>query len=106
MNYDPPNFEGRPVDHTVVKMSGAAPLDDLCDIALSIDDCVQMISMFRVVGVHHKVDEKTGKLVRVQTLRPVEMALHPLDESDPNDDGIIRALPQAVMGQIGARDDD
>lgn len=99
---DIPAFEGRPVDHAVVKMSGTAPLDDLCDIPLSIDDCVQMISMFRVIGVDHKVDEKTGQLVRVQILKPVETALHPLDPSDPSDDGIIRAIPQPVMGELGA----
>lgn len=96
MNTFIPDFEGRPVDATAIKVSGASPLDDLEDQVLSIDDCVQMISMFKVVGVHHDVDPKTGKLIRVQTLRPIEMNLHPLDPDNPDDDGIIRALPPAV----------
>lgn len=98
--YEIPNFEGRPVDHTVVKVTGSTPLDDLEDVPLGIDDAVQMISVFRVVGVDHSVDPKTGKLIRVQTLKPVEMQLHPLDPSDPTDDGIIRAIPQPVMGEV------
>jgi len=100
MNDRIPAFEGRPVDHTVIKMAGAAPLDDLEGTTLSIDDCVQMISMFRVTRVDHQVDEKTGMLVRVQTLKPVEMALHPLDPGNPNDDGIIRAIPSPVLGEL------
>lgn len=102
MNHRIPAFEGRPVDHTVVKMSGTTPLDDLEDVTLSIDDCVQMISMFRVVRVDHQVDDKTGKLIRVQTLKPIETALQPLDPNNPDDDGIIRAIPRAVMGEVEA----
>lgn len=105
MNTLIPNFEGRPVDATAIKVSGASPLDDLEDQVLSIDDCVQMISMFKVVGVHHVVDKSTGKLVRVQTLRPIEMSLHPLDPDNPNDDGIIRALPPAVNGHVDEEDE-
>lgn len=104
--HDPiPQFEGRPVDHTMVKVRGAVPLDDLNDVVLGMDDCVQMISTFRVVGVDHTVDEKTGNLVRLQTLKPVEMALHPFDANDPNDEGIIRSLPQAVMGALEGGED-
>lgn len=94
-----PSFEGRPVDGTVVKMSGAAPLDDLNDVVLGVDDMVQMLSMFRCVAVHHKVEEKTGKLIRVHVLRPAEMALQPLDPNNPADDGIIRALPSQFGGK-------
>lgn len=104
MNTHIPHFEGRPVEATAIRVSGASPLDDLEDQVLSIDDCVQMISMFKVVGVHHTVDKSTGKLIRVQTLRPIEMALHPLDPEDPTDDGIIRAMPY-VQGQIASGED-
>lgn len=93
-----PAFEGHPVEGTVVKMSGAAPLDDLDGQVIGVDDVVQMISQFRCVGIHHKVDEATGNLVRVQVLRPIEMALAPIDPSDPNDTGIVRALPRPVKG--------
>ena len=95
-----PHFEGRPVDHTQVKVSGTAPMDDLNDVVLGIDDAVQMVSTFRVIDVAHKVEDKTGNLVRVHVLKPVEMALHPFDNADPHDDGIIRSIPQPVMGEL------
>lgn len=95
-----PAFENHPVEAAIVKMSGAAPLDDLDDTVLGVDDVVQMVSQFRCIGVHHKVDDKTGALVRVQVLRPIEMALMPIDPSDPDDDGIIRAMPRAIEGRV------
>ena len=89
-----PAFEGRPVDSTIVKMSGSVPVAEaLGDVVLGVDDCVQMVSMFRVTGVFHKVDEKSGNLVRVQVLKPVEACLKPIDDTDPNDIGVVRALP-------------
>jgi hypothetical protein len=100
MNYNIPHFEGRPVEATAIRVTGASPLDDLDEQVLSVDDCVQMISMFKCVGVNHQVDKNTGKLVRVQTLRPIEMALQPLDPNDPDDTGIIRAMPTHVQGEI------
>lgn len=85
-----PAFEGHPVEGAIVKVTGKVPLTDLDDTVLGVDDLVQMISHFRCIGVRHEVDEKTGLLVRVQILRPVEMTLKPFDESDPDDDGIKR----------------
>lgn len=94
-----PHFEGRPVDSIVVKMSGQVPLDEaLAEEVLSMDDAVQLVSMFRVVGVRHEVDEKSGQLVRVQILKPVEATLAPIDAGDPNDHGIVRALPYRQNG--------
>jgi hypothetical protein len=87
-----PAFEGRPVNGVQIKVSGSAPLDDIAGLPLGIDDRVQMLSIYTVTGVHHSVDPKTGDLIRVQTLKPVEMHLMPFDENDPADDGIIRAL--------------
>lgn len=88
-----PHFEGRPVDGTIVKMSGTVPLDEALDeVVLGMDDAVQLVSMFRVVKVGHEVDSK-GRLIRVQTLKPVEAALQPIDSTNPADDGIVRALP-------------
>lgn len=100
-----PHFEGRPVDHAQVKVSGTAPMDDLDDVVLSIDDAVQMVSTFRCIDVNFKVDEKTGQLVRIHVLKPVEMALHPFDVNDPSDDGILRAIPRPVMGEIESGED-
>lgn len=101
-----PAFEGRPVDSTLVKVTGAIPLDDLNDTVLGVDDCVQMLSMFKVVAVHHQVDDKTGNLRRIQILKPIEMALQPIDPTDPGDDGIVRALPQAVSRFVSDDDDE
>lgn len=91
-----PAFEGHPVEGTLVKMSGSAPLDDLDGTVIGVDDVVQMISQFRCTGVYHRVDDKSGNLVRVQVLKPIEMALAPIDPNDPNDTGIMRALPRPV----------
>jgi hypothetical protein len=96
-----PAFEGRPVDGVSVRVSGAAPLDDLNQSVLSIDDRVQLVATYTVTGVHHTVDRATGNLLRVQTIKPVEMHLLPFDETDPADDGIIRALPYQVVHAIG-----
>lgn len=95
-----PAFEGHPVEGTIIKMSGAAPLDELDGTVIGVDDVVQMISQFRCIAVHHKVDEKTGNLMRVQVLRPVQFALCPIDPDDPSDDGIIRALPRPMRHEL------
>ena len=89
-----PAFEGHPVDASVVRVSGSAPMDDLTDVILGVDDVVQMITQYRCVGVSHAVDDKTGTLTRVHHIKPIEMTLAPIDPSDPEDDGIIRALPR------------
>lgn len=88
-----PNFEGHPVAGTTIRLQGALQSDDLSDVVVSVDDVVQMISQFKVVGVNHKVDPKTGMIVREQVLKPMEAALCPIDPSNPDDDGVIRALP-------------
>lgn len=88
-----PDFEGHPVAGTTIKLSGSLQSDDLSDVVVSVDDVVQMISQFKVIGVHHRVDPKTGMIVREQILKPIEAALCPIDPSNPHDDGVIRALP-------------
>lgn len=87
-----PNFEGRSVDGLRVKVVGRADLDDL-DEVLSVDDRVLMLAEYRVVGVRHYVDEKNGDLIREASIKPIRMDLHPWDEADPTDKGIVRALP-------------
>lgn len=89
-----PAFEGRVVDAVRVKISGTAPVDEL-DEVLSVDDRVLMLAEYRVVGVRHVVDENTGNLVREHVIKPIRMDLHPWDSNDPNDRGIVRALPGA-----------
>ena len=97
MSHEPiPAFEGRPVDATSVKVVGSAPLEDLHDVVLGVDDRVQLVAVYTVTGVDHVVDPKTGNLVRIQRIKPAEMHLLPFDENDPNDDGVIRALGSGV----------
>lgn len=89
-----PKFEGASVASTAVKVSGTAPINDNgTDLVLSIDDRVRMVGEYRVVGVHFKVDPKTGDTIREQTLKPIELDICPWDPNDPTDDGIVRARP-------------
>jgi len=101
-----PAFEGHPVDGTVIKFASGMDSDDLSDIVVSVDDVVQLISQFKVIGVNHKVDPKTGAIVREQVLKAVEVALCPIDPSNPEDDGILRALPHPshIRGEVESRD--
>lgn len=95
MNDPIPHFEGHPVDATTLKISGLVDGQDLSDVVVGVDDVVQMLSQYKVVGIYHRVDNKTGRIIREQYLRPVEVTLVPIDPNDPNDDGIIRALPRS-----------
>lgn len=87
-----PSHEGHPVSRTAVKITGKLITEDLEGVVLRQDDVVQVMAQFRVVGIHHDVEEKTGELVRTQILRPILMALVPIDPSDPADIGIIRSI--------------
>ncbi len=91
-----PAFEGHPVAKTAVKITGALNTEDLQGEVLRHDDVVQVIAQFRVVGVNHIADED-GEITRIQTLRPTMMVLAPIDPNDPDDIGIIRAMPRAKV---------
>lgn len=95
-----PHFEGQVVDRAAVRLTGAIPVDAFDDTTvIGVDDIVQVIAQFRCVGVHHDTDTQ-GNLVRVQRLRPVSMDLMPFDESNPDDDGILRAPKAVVVGSV------
>lgn len=110
-----PAFEGRPVDHVTVKITGSVPVEDLQDVVIKHDDLVQAVVIFRCTSVNHPTN-KEGLLFREQTLKPVEMVLLPFDENDPNDIGIQRAMPNGTVvaisssgsggGGVGGGDDD
>lgn len=85
-----PSFEGKPVDAVRVVQTASRGAFDGVDTVMSVDDRVLVMAQFVCVGVSHEVDDKTGNLVRVQTLKPVEMILHPWDVNDPEDDGVLR----------------
>lgn len=88
-----PAFEGAPVQETTVKISGRSEIEDVESTVLSTDDRVRLVGEYRVTSVRHYVDEKTGNLVREQTLKPLNITLCPWDPSDPNDNGIVKARP-------------
>lgn len=92
MNDSIPSFEGHPVAQTAVKVTGKLITEDLQGVVLKHDDIVQVITQYRVVGVHHDINDD-GEITRVQLIRPIEMVLAPIDPSDPHDIGIIRAIP-------------
>src|SRR3982751_2685459 len=95
-----PAFEGHPVDGTSLKISGAIDGDDLNEVVVSVDDVVQLRSLYKVVGIYHRVD-KSGRLIRDQYLRPIEVQLVPIDPSNPDDEGIMRALPRPAPRELG-----
>lgn len=88
-----PTFEGAPVQETRMKISGRSDIEESDGIVISTDDRVRLVGEYRVTGVRHYVDEKTGNLVREQVLKPLNIQLCPWDPSDPSDSGIVRARP-------------
>lgn len=90
-----PQFEGHPVDGAMMKMSGAMLAEGMEDVVVGIDDIVQVVAQFKCVSVVHDVERTTGKLVRVQVLRPVEANLQPFGEGDQ---GILRSPVTQIGG--------
>lgn len=66
-----PKFEGHEVDFTRLKLTSASDLE-VNDEAHHIDDIVRLQVEGRVVRVDHVVDEKTGHLKRVHTVKVSE----------------------------------
>lgn len=87
-----PLFEGRQVEGALIRISGATPLDEVGDVVVSVDDRVRMVAEYRVVGIRHYTDPKTGDLIREQLLKPLSARLTPWDPANPDDDGVIRAV--------------
>lgn len=88
-----PDFEGRHVESATMKLTGSVHVAHAEDVVVSVDDVIRVVGEFRVVGVRHYVDPKTGKIIREQVIRAVDhtVELTPWDPSDPKDDGVVRA---------------
>lgn len=88
-----PQFEGRHVESATMKLTGQVHVAHAEDIVVSVDDVIRVVGEFRVVGVRHFVDPKTGKIIREQVIRAVDesIELTPWDPSNPDDDGVVRA---------------
>ncbi len=67
-----PAFEGQPVEFARVKLSGVTGLD-VGDHVNRIDDVVKLVVEGRVVRVDHVVDDKSGRLIRVHTIKAVDV---------------------------------
>lgn len=87
-----PKFEGREVNGTQIRISGAMPLENLDHLVLGVDDWVHLEGDYRVVSVRHYADPKTGDLIREQVLRPMKADIKPWDPTDPKDDGVLRKI--------------
>lgn len=83
-----PVFEGAAVEATRLKIANSAVLD-LPDVVLHVDDVVQVMVECRVTSVTHMVDEKSGRLLRVQVAKPYDARVVPFNPT--YDNGIDRA---------------
>jgi hypothetical protein len=84
-----PDFEGKPVALTKVKIASAGALD-ASDAVLRVDDIVRLVVEARVIQVHHNVNDRTGHLERLQTIKPIAVEIAPWNPEDPSDNGIFR----------------
>lgn len=66
-----PMFEGKEVAATAAKVTSVSTLE-IDDRVWRVDDFVKMEIEARVISVDHKVNERTGKLVRVHQIKAVD----------------------------------
>lgn len=84
-----PEFEGKPVAGTRLKITSATNLE--CeDRVLHVDDIVRVEVDARVTSIGHDVNEKTGELVRYQTAKALDVQIVPFNPNDPDDNGVFR----------------
>lgn len=90
-----PSFEGAKVEVAQIKVTGNSSIDTYGDgdERISLDDRVRLVGDFRCMEVKHRVDPKTGDVVREMILKPLDLQLTPWDPSDPTDKGIVKARP-------------
>lgn len=87
-----PRFEGAQVMLTQTKLAGTHTLDGEESLVLTMDDRVRLIGEYRVLKVTFETNSN-GDLVRVQTLKAMEVERCPYNPADVNDDGVWRARP-------------
>jgi hypothetical protein len=54
-----------------------------------MDDIVRLVIEARVSGVDHKVNERTGSLIRHQSIKVIAAELAPWDPANPDDEGVL-----------------
>jgi hypothetical protein len=82
-----PDFEGKHVATTKVRLASTLGLD-INNVVLHTDDIVRIVVEARVTGISHQVNERSGDLERIQTLKAIEVTLTPWDEG--SDEGVLR----------------
>lgn len=73
-----PKFEGQDVEMARFKLTSVSDLE-VGEDAHRIDDIMRLFVEGRIVRVDHVVDEKTGHLKRVHTIKVVEAMQLPWD---------------------------
>ncbi len=66
-----PRFEGQIVEELRVKLPGVSTLDLDAD-PHKLDDIVRLVVTARINRVDHLIDERSGRLVRTETLKVIE----------------------------------
>lgn len=85
---DIPEFEGKSVHATALRIMSGGNLD-IDDRVLRTDQIVRVVIEGRVNGIHHKVNEKTGELERIQTVKAMDVSFVPWDPTNPDDTGVL-----------------
>lgn len=73
-----PDFEGQPVEFSRLKLTSVTDLE-VNEEANRMDDLVRLYVEGRVMRIDHVVDERTGKLKRVHTIKVVDAIQLPWD---------------------------
>ncbi len=73
-----PKFEGQEVEFTRLKLTSVSDLE-VGEDAYRIDDIVRLFVEGRIVRVDHVVDEKSGQLKRMHTIKVVDAIPLPWD---------------------------
>lgn len=74
-----PLFEGKEVSATAAKVTSVSTLE-IDDRVWRVDDFVKMEIEARVISVDHKVNERSGKLIRVHVIKAVDCKVVPWDD--------------------------
>jgi hypothetical protein len=76
-----PSFEGKPVSTTKIRIVSPVGLD-IDNEVLRMDDIVRMVVEGRVTKVEHVVNDKSGEIERIQTIKVIEVGFEPWGASD------------------------
>lgn len=86
-----PPFEGNKVDDLEAKLAGMSGLE--FQTSHKVDQTARLLITGRVVGVNHRVDDKTGHLIRQEVFKVIDAIEVPfdaladvldIDDRDPN----------------------